>query len=169
MAQNKYKWSYPTLPNNDSFYDHITLQSPLGLIIIEWKSWKELPSYDITNKTTGEWLGCEYDLRGAQNKVNELITNKFTELKIFIESLKVDPYYLDRHIEGYWLIRSRMETFTAGYNREKVVSLIEKLNKAHRPNIEQISLHEIQICWNEHHRSGDCELELQDLDKQESK
>jgi len=53
--------------------------SPIGDFIIEWKSWKEQPSYDITFKEH-EWIGCEYSLDKAKNKVSEYLINKMDEL-----------------------------------------------------------------------------------------
>lgn len=64
----------------ESYYDHTTCKTPLGLLKIEWKSWKDSPSYGI--ELEGNWIGSEYTLEEAKmiaknyiNKVsNELIT-----------------------------------------------------------------------------------------------
>lgn len=39
-------WSEPTPPTEGvSHYDHVITQTPLGPIMIEWKSWKHYPGY----------------------------------------------------------------------------------------------------------------------------
>lgn len=52
------------LNGKDRFYDYCELKTPLGLMLIEWKSWKSSPSYDIT--FNGQWIGCEYSLDDAK-------------------------------------------------------------------------------------------------------
>jgi len=67
-------------------------------------------------------------------------------------------YYLDLSDEGHWLIKSRnRERFTAGYDKQKVINLIERLNKAHRPNIHQGEINEVFVCWNDHEKGQKCE------------
>lgn len=42
-------WSPHYPPDGDfSFYDHVFAETPLGMIKIEWKSWKDHDSYDCT-------------------------------------------------------------------------------------------------------------------------
>ena len=40
-------WSKHFPPNEDSYYDHMFLETPVGTFKIEWKSWK-YPYYDYT-------------------------------------------------------------------------------------------------------------------------
>ncbi len=69
-----------------------------------------------------------------------------------------DFYYLDLSDEGYWLIKTKSgERYSAGYDKQKVLSLINRLNQAHRPNIIQKELNKIWVCWNYHDKDDDCE------------
>lgn len=85
-------------------------------------------------------------------------------------------YYLDLSDEGTWLIKLRAGSeygdrkFTAGkHSKKEVVELIEKLNKAHLPNIIQTEESKLSICWNIHDRSEPCEYEMYDFTIQEEK
>lgn len=87
-----------------------------------------------------------------------------------------DEYYLDLSDEGTWLIKFRAGSeygdrkFTAGkHNKKGVIELIEKLNKAHLPNIVQVGESKLSICWNTHDRSEPCEYEMYDFTFQEEK
>ncbi len=41
-------WDTPASPDGDkSFYDHVMAETPFGRILIEWKSWKDYPTYTI--------------------------------------------------------------------------------------------------------------------------
>lgn len=72
-------WSEPKPPiNNVSYYDHVKLDTPLGEMMIEWKSWKNHPSYDIM--LSGEYIGVEYDLEAAKLKASEHLKYIYTEL-----------------------------------------------------------------------------------------
>ena len=76
-------WTEPKPPTRDvSFYDHTICETPLGKIIIEWKSWKESPSYDIM--LDGNWIAVEYDLETAKYVAKEYILNKQRELSDFL-------------------------------------------------------------------------------------
>jgi hypothetical protein len=65
-----------------SNYDHIICDIPLGKCVIEWKSWKDNPSYDIS--VNGEWIAVEYDLETAKEKTRNYVITKYNELKLFI-------------------------------------------------------------------------------------
>ena len=65
-----------------SYYNHTTLKTPLGVIIIEWKGWKESPSYDIT--MDNEWIGCEYDLDSAKESAIGYLKEKQSQLNEFL-------------------------------------------------------------------------------------
>lgn len=68
-------------------------------------------------------------------------------------------YYLDLDDENRWLIKSIYgDRFIAGYNKQKVVGLISRLNEAHRPNIESSGNGEIWVCWNCHGNGEKCEF-----------
>ena len=60
------KWTTPAPPTiGISSYDHTTLDTPIGKFMIEWKSWKEQPSFDIL--LNGELLTTTWnDLKNAK-------------------------------------------------------------------------------------------------------
>lgn len=62
-------WSEEKAPTKEIPYTHITGETPLGLMIIDWKGWKEAPSYEVTLKVE-EWIpqqiSVEYDLDAAK-------------------------------------------------------------------------------------------------------
>lgn len=67
-------------------------------------------------------------------------------------------FYIDLSDQGHWLIKSiDGKRYTAGYDKQKVINLIEKLNNTHRPNIMQGELNEIYVCWNEHEKCQKCD------------
>lgn len=68
-------------------------------------------------------------------------------------------FYLDLSDSGDWLIKDRIgNRYTAGSDKEKVADLINRLNEAHRPNIEQGDLNEIWVCWNNHGKNTKCDF-----------
>jgi hypothetical protein len=48
--------------------------------------------------------------------------------------------------------------YTAGHDKLKVLSLINRLNEAHRPNVEQGDSNEIYVCWNLHDKGEKCDF-----------
>ena len=58
--------------------------------------------------------------------------------------------------EFRWLIKKGKDVYTAGNDVKKVISLIDRLNKAHRPNVRQDSLNKISVCWNNHDKHEGC-------------
>jgi len=77
-------WTEPTPPTaNISSYDHVICETPLGQAKIEWKSWKDSPSYDI--ELDGKWIGCEYDLEKAKEEVRTFLGTTYYKLKIYLE------------------------------------------------------------------------------------
>lgn len=61
------KWTENISPNDSSYYDHTICETPLGIFIIEWKSWKSSPGYDIS--LDGSYIGTEYELSDAKDFV----------------------------------------------------------------------------------------------------
>ena len=80
------KWTEPKPPTEGiCFYDHVDCETPLGLIRIEWKSWKESPSHDIMiNK---EWIGVEYDLEKAKLIASNWLNGKWVHLTTFLNKI----------------------------------------------------------------------------------
>lgn len=78
------KWTESKPPiQGVSYYNHCICESPLGQIKIEWKGWKEYPSYDI--QIDDKWIACEYDLEDAKNAAREHLIGKYTELFLFLK------------------------------------------------------------------------------------
>jgi hypothetical protein len=85
-------WTEPKPPTKDvSYYNHTTLETPLGKFIIEWKSWKKYDSYSISiigDKYIGEGNDLEdakarvinYMMELCQNIENFLYTEAGTEM-----------------------------------------------------------------------------------------
>jgi hypothetical protein len=70
----------PEAPPTDgvSFYNHTICETPIGRIIIEWKSWKESPSYDV--ELDGKWIGVSYTLSEAKELAQNHIFDIIKEL-----------------------------------------------------------------------------------------
>ena len=63
------KWTEPKKSTERvSFYDHVIAETPIGIMIIEWKSWKDRPSYNV--ELNKECIGVEYNLDDAK-KIGE--------------------------------------------------------------------------------------------------
>lgn len=78
-------WSEIKEPNKEVSYNHVILESPLGKFVIDWKGWKENPSYDI--QLNDEWIGSEYDLETAKGFVNQYLVDKTNKLNEFIKPI----------------------------------------------------------------------------------
>lgn len=68
-----------------SFYDHVFAETPLGRVVIEWKSWKD---YD-TRSCQLPWGGadsvvCSDDLDGAKAGVEDAFRKIALELSEFV-------------------------------------------------------------------------------------
>ena len=84
---NKMNWTEPKPPTEGvSYYDHITTETPLGKVKIEWKSWKERPSYSIT--IGDDYIDTEYDLEEAKELARSYLVKKHKELSDFLYSDK---------------------------------------------------------------------------------
>ena len=77
------KWSEENKPNQDvSYYNHVIAETPIGKLMIEWKGWKENPSYDVV--INGMWIGVEYDLESAKRLGEKHINKVYEKLKLFL-------------------------------------------------------------------------------------
>lgn len=77
------KWSEECKPDAIvSHYNHIITETPIGKMMIEWKGWKENPSYDVM--LNDAWIGVEYDLESAKRLGEEHLNKIFKELKSFL-------------------------------------------------------------------------------------
>ena len=81
------KWTEPKPPTiGINHYDHVILTTPIGEYVIEWKSWKEQPSYDVNLDC--EWIGCEYDLKSAKDIAENHLLELANKLNGFIKDSK---------------------------------------------------------------------------------
>lgn len=72
-------WTEPAKPKEGvSSYDHVMCDTPLGRIMIEWKSWKDSPGYDV--QLENDWIGCEYSLEDAKQVAIAHLQKKMMEL-----------------------------------------------------------------------------------------
>lgn len=67
----------------ESYYTHTTCKTPLGLLKIEWKSWKDKTSYDV--ELEGKWVGYEYSLEDAKVIAKNHIKEVSKELIEFLK------------------------------------------------------------------------------------
>lgn len=77
-------WSEISPPKEGiSRYTHITMNSPLGICVIEWKSWKEDEDYSIS--IDGEFMDYHRTLRDAKELAIKLIKRKRDELSEWLD------------------------------------------------------------------------------------
>lgn len=79
------EYSTPQSPNKFSPYNHVTAFTPLGIILIEWKGWKETPDYSITFNQ--EYIGTEYSLDDAKKFAFKHISDLHNKLNKFMEGV----------------------------------------------------------------------------------
>lgn len=83
------KWTKHRKPNNKIPYDHVLLESPLGLISIEWKSWKDAPDYGVSidNNSLGlsGYIGTEYSLEKGKDLAVNFLKDIHEDLKKFLK------------------------------------------------------------------------------------
>ncbi len=77
-------WTEPKPPTDGvSYYNHTICETPIGKFIIEWKSWKENDSYDIT-KDSNVFVGYGDTLEEAKEIVKDYLITKNNELSAFL-------------------------------------------------------------------------------------
>ena len=80
------KWTEPTKATEGvSFYDHVIAETPIGRMIIEWKSWKDQPSYDVM--INNDWVGVEYELEDAKVMGVEYLNNLLKKLTEYMQDI----------------------------------------------------------------------------------
>lgn len=67
-------------------------------------------------------------------------------------------FVLDLSDEGHWLARWGDSTYPIGRDKDRAKSIIERLNKFHRPNLERQDCR-LLVCWNLHNKGEPCEYE----------
>jgi len=81
-------WSEPSPPNAYCPYDHVFIDTPLGRVQIEWKSWKKYPGYCA--QIGDEFLGSYDNLDSAKNGGFAYISTKVKELNVWMISRGLD-------------------------------------------------------------------------------
>ena len=85
-AEESMKWTEPTEGTEGvSYYDHVIAETPIGRMIIEWKSWKDQPSYDVM--INNDWVGAEYDLLDAKAIGVEYLNTKLKKLTEYMQEV----------------------------------------------------------------------------------
>lgn len=80
------KWTEPRKPTEGvSFYDHVIAETPIGRMIIEWKSWKDNDDYCVM--LNNEWVGIEYDLDKAKQLGVDYLKDKIKKLTEYIRDV----------------------------------------------------------------------------------
>ena len=79
-------WTKESGPNEEISYNHIKLSTPLGEFVIDWKGWKEYPSYSI--ELDGTYLECEDSLEDAKEFVETYLQDVTNKLNAFMEQCK---------------------------------------------------------------------------------
>ena len=87
------KWSEIKEANKYVNYTHINCETPMGEFIIDWKGWKENPSYD--SHINGDYIGTNYDLDGAKSFCEEYIKDKSISM---FKYLKENSIFMDKEI-----------------------------------------------------------------------
>lgn len=77
-------WTLEKEPNEKVSYNHVLLETPIGEYIVDWKGWKENPSYDVSLE--GIWLGGEYDLESAKKLAENHLIKTGNEINEFLKS-----------------------------------------------------------------------------------
>lgn len=72
-------WTKESKPSEHIRYNHICCTTPLGVLSIEWKGWKERPNYDIM-LDTGDWIGSEYTLDKAKEAAEQYMDDLIDKL-----------------------------------------------------------------------------------------
>lgn len=84
------KWSEKLSPSKEIPYDHVMMETPLGKAVIEWKGWKQHPSYTVYIGETyiDEACYCE-SLEEAKKLVITFLQNASLMLTEFLNR-KID-------------------------------------------------------------------------------
>lgn len=78
-------WTEQKPPNGeDRWYDHVECETPLGNILIEWKSWKINPDYGVIIEDS-HWISTEYSLEDAKESARKYLEKKSEELKLYLQ------------------------------------------------------------------------------------
>ena len=109
---NNLNWTPEAPPTEGvSFYDHTMSETPVGMLKIEWKSWKDSPSYDV--ELDGKWIGGSYTLADAkelaQNHLFDIIKELTEFLNINTQNITTSTCELYEEMNGCPQYRFRKE------------------------------------------------------------
>lgn len=80
------KWTEPKKATEGvSFYDHVIAETPIGRMIIEWKSWKDNNDYSVT--LDNEWIGVGFDLEEAKQIGMDYLNEKLKKLTEYMSDV----------------------------------------------------------------------------------
>ena len=80
------KWTEPKKATEGvSFYDHVIAETPIGRMIIEWKSWKDNDDYSVM--LGNEWIGVGFDLEEAKQIGVNYLNNKLKKLTEYMQDV----------------------------------------------------------------------------------
>ena len=78
------KWTEPKEPTDGvSFYDHVIAETPIGKMMIEWKSWKDNDDYSVM--LDNEWIGVGFDLEEAKQIGENYLNDKLKKLTEYMK------------------------------------------------------------------------------------
>ncbi len=67
-------------------YDHTTCDTPLGMFIITWKSWKETPAFSL--EIEGQYISTERTIDDAKTYAEHYLNKKSSELNRYLNRCK---------------------------------------------------------------------------------
>lgn len=82
-------WSEPMPPSKNFAYDHVVAKTPLGPILIEWKSWKRYDAH-CAEMPWGEFCSAD-DLDDAKAKVQAAWDRKVAEMAVLTSQIALAP------------------------------------------------------------------------------
>ena len=78
------KWSKEKPPTKDvSYYNHTICETPFGNFVIEWKGWKETPSYTISLE--GQYVDTAFTLQEAKQIANDYLVTLVDRMNQYIK------------------------------------------------------------------------------------
>lgn len=80
-------------PNEKIRYNHVIADTPIGIITIEWKGWKDNPDYTVF--LNQEYIGDEYTLKDAKRLAFNYISKICDELEKFLLQNRNTKYQID--------------------------------------------------------------------------
>lgn len=86
-TEKQIDWSEPSPPNKYCPYDHVFMDTPLGRLQIEWKSWKISDSYCLL--LNDNYIFSDTNLDQAKEHGLQVIKDKTKELNDWLISKNI--------------------------------------------------------------------------------